>query len=269
MKVAIQGQAGSFHALVAEKWYGDKHQLVECRSFGDVFEAYQSGKADAIITAVENTVYGSINEVYQLIASSTATIVGEVKLPVQQHLIGRPDTNLTNVKQIYSHPVALAQSHNNLRRFCPQAELIEFSDTAAAVEYVKQLDSKDVAAVGSLAAAKLHDLPVIQADVHDNDANLTRFLVLEAAANSQNANRSSLIIRTNHQPGALVEALSVFANLDINLVKVQSQPIVGKPWQYNFFVVADCAGSQLAESVRRITQAGHSVRVLGEYQASQ
>ena len=267
MKVAIQGQKGSFHSLVAEDWYGSNVELLECQSFQDVFDAYEDSQVDSIITAVENTVYGSINEVYQLIAGSSASIVGEVKLPVHQHLIAVADAQLSDITEIYSHPVALAQSHNNLRRLCPQAKLIEYSDTAAAVEYVKQLNKPGLAAVGSLAAAKLHDLPILQADVHDNQANLTRFLVLEKQANPVGANRSSLLIRTNHNPGALVEVLSVFSERSINLVKVQSQPIVGTPWQYNFFIVADCAGQLLADCVETIVSSDHQVKVLGQYRA--
>lgn len=269
MKVAIQGQVGSFHDLVARKWYGDDCQLVECRSFSDVFEAYKSGEAQAIITAVENTVYGSINEVYQLIASCAVPIIGEVRMPVQQHLIGAAGSQLADIKTIYSHPVALAQSHGNLRRLCPGAELVEFADTAAAVEHVKRLNQPSAAAVGSRLASQLHGLAIIEPNVHDNDANLTRFLVLEKSAVSPKANRSSLLIRTNHQPGALVDVLSVFSKRAINLVKVQSQPIVGQPWQYNFFIVADCAGQLLADCSAQITAAGHKVQILGQYQASE
>lgn len=267
MNIAIQGQAGSFHAEVASRWFGNDASLVPCATFADVFETYENGEADAIIAAVENTIYGSINDVYQLVEDCPSPIIGEVKLEIAQQLIGLDGARLSDIREIYSHPVALAQCRSTLRRLCPDAELIEFFDTAGAVEYVASLDAPEVAAVASKHAAALHDMTVIEPNVHDAEHNYTRFLVLADQPTPPDANRSSLVITTSHKPGALVEVLQVFAAENVNLAKLQSQPIVGQPWNYKFFVVVDCAGEQLRKLVSIIEQSNHTVTLLGEYVA--
>lgn len=268
MKIAIQGQAGSFHADVAAQWYGDDHEIVPCTTFADVFEVYALGEADAMVVAVENTVYGSINEVYQLVESGGVPIVGEVKLPVAQQLIAIEDARPNDITEIYSHPVALAQCRDKLSKLCPDAVLIEHFDTAGAVEFVASLRSSNAAAVASQTAADLYGMNVIAPDVHDNQANITRFLILQNAPTPPDANRASMVITTNHQPGDLLEVLQVFADAGINLAKLQSQPIVGSPWQYKFFIVVDAAGQPLRDCLEQIVSGEHQVTLLGEYQAA-
>ena len=155
MLVAIQGQAGSFHEQVAKQWYGNSVDILPCTTFREVFDAYAAGEADAIVTAVENTIYGSINEVYQLIEACEAPIVGEVKLAIDQMLIARPGTKLSDITEVYSHPVALAQCQKWLKKHLPQAELIEFFDTAGAVEFIKEESAHHMAAIASKQAAML------------------------------------------------------------------------------------------------------------------
>lgn len=268
MKIAIQGQAGSFHAEVANQWFGNDATLIPCTTFADVFETYENGEADALVVAVENTIYGSINDVYQLIESCPSPIIGEVKLEVAQQLIALEGARPQDITEVYSHPVALAQCRSTLHKLCPDAELIEFFDTAGAVEYVASLDSSHAAAVASTQAAALHNSAIIAHDIHDATHNYTRFLIVTDQPTPPEANRASLVITTNHEPGALVEVLQVFADAGVNLAKLQSQPIVGEPWHYKFFVVVDCAGEQLRELVAIIEQSDHSVTLLGEYVAS-
>jgi prephenate dehydratase len=267
MIVAIQGQAGSFHEQAAQQWYGASVDILPCTTFGDVFKAYANGEADAIITAVENTIYGSINQVYQHIEECEAPIVGEIKLAIEQMLIGTPGAKLDDITEVYSHPVALAQCKKWLARHLPQAELIEFFDTAGAVEYIKNTGEKHMAAIAGEQAAKLYQAPIIQRSIQDNPDNITRFLVLEPNL-AETVSRSSLVVTTSHKPGALVEVLQVFADANINLVKLQSQPIVGQPWHYKFFMVVDCAGEQLYKLVEQIEQNDHQVTLLGEYKAA-
>lgn len=124
MRIAIQGQAGSFHDQVASDWYGSSYEMLACTTFAEVFEAYENGDADAIVTAVENSIYGSINDVYQLIEECDAPIVGEVKLEIDQCLIGKAGTKLSEVTEIYSHPVALAQSRHPLIYFVMKVQMM-------------------------------------------------------------------------------------------------------------------------------------------------
>lgn len=270
MKIAIQGKAGSFHAAAAAVWASTQPlEFVECSSFLDVFHELETRHVDTVIAAVENTVYGSINEVYQLIDTANVPIVGEIKLPIAQQLIAHAGTKLKNIKEIYSHPVALAQCQQTLARLVPNAKLVEYFDTAAAVEFVRSSDKQSLAAIGSSQAAALHELEIIHPDVHDSPHNMTRFLVL-SRQNSvrRHTDRTSVVVTTNHQPGALVEVLQLFAQAKINLAKLQSQPILGQPWQYKFFIVADDAGDKLDETLRAIESTGHSVKLLGKYRRS-
>ena len=268
MLVAIQGQVGSFHEQVARQWYGNSVDVLPCTTFRDVFDAYANDEADAIVTAVENTMYGSINEVYQLIEACEAPIIGEVKLAVEQMLITRPETRLQDITEVYSHPVALAQCQKWLKKHLPQADIVEFFDTAGAVEFIKEEGSGHMAAIAGEQAATLYDMPILVRAIHGSSDNITRFLVLEPRDVPADANRSSLVVTTSHRPGALVEALEVFARAGVNLAKLQSQPIVGKPFNYKFFMVVDCAGELLYSLVRQIEAGDHQVTLLGEYEAA-
>lgn len=270
MNIAIQGQAGSFHAEAAKKWFGNNARLIECASFSEVFHMADTKDADAIVTAVENTIYGSINEVYQLIDELNWPIVGEIMLPIAHQLIGLPETDLSSVKKIYSHPVALAQCRHNIEKLLPQAEMVEYFDTAGAVEFVKAENNPSYAAIASEGAASLYELPIISANLQDTAHNITKFVVLSPSDEHRtaDANRASMVLITNHQPGALFDALSVFAEADINLAKLQSQPIVGSVWRYKFFIVADCTPSQIGEIKTRIEDRGHTLKILGVYESA-
>ncbi len=268
MIVAIQGQAGSFHEQVAKSWYGSSVDILPCTTFRDVFDAYAEGSADAIVTAVENTIYGSINEVYQHIEACEAPIVGEVKLAIEQMLITRPGTKLSDITEIYSHPVALAQCQQWIKKHLPQAECIEFFDTAGAVEFIKEEGNQHMAAIAGDQAAALYDMPILERSIQDSRDNLTRFLILEPLDPPHDASRASLVITTSHKPGALVEVLQVFASSGVNLAKLQSQPIIGQPFNYNFFIVVDTAGEPLYKLVETIEKSDHQVTLLGEYKAA-
>lgn len=247
------------------RWYGSSADILPCTTFRDVFEAYANGDADAIVTAVENTIYGSINEVYQHIEACDAPIVGEVKSAIEQMLIASPDTRLEDITEVYSHPVALAQCQGWLKKHLPKAEQIEFFDTAGAVEFIKTEGVPHMAAIAGEQAAKLYDMPILAHDIHDSTDNITRFLILEPTDPLHEANRASLVITTSHKPGALVEVLQVFADAGVNLAKLQSQPIIGKPFNYKFFMVVDCAGEKLYKFIEAIEKSDHQVTLLGEY----
>lgn len=265
MNIAIQGEAASFHEQATREWFGSNMDIYPCMTFAQEFEAYEQGEVDAIVVAVENTIYGSINETYPLIEECSAPIIGEVKLQISQQLIGFDGINPKDITEIYSHPVALAQCRETLRRVAPNAELIEFFDTAGAVAYVKESGSRHAAAIAGVQAAKLHQMAILANDIQDNPTNFTRFLVLANQPTAKHADRASLVITTSHKPGALAEVLNIFARRTINLEKLQSQPIVGKPWTYKFYVVVDTAGADLRSAVDEIELSNHEVTLLGEY----
>lgn len=268
MRIAIQGQAGSFHEQAAKQWYGPDATTMPCMTFGDVFQTYARSEADAIVVAVENTIYGTINETYRHIESCSAPIVGEVTLTIQQMLITNPGTKLEDITAVYSHPVALSQCQHFLREHLPQAAQIEYFDTAGAVEFIKQQGSPHLAAIASETAAQLYNMPILKHHIQDAQDNITRFLVLDQTTTVTDANRATLVVTTAHQPGGLLEILRTFADQSINLTSLQSQPIVGQPWNYKFFMTVDAAGQSLQHAINKISSTGHKITLLGEYLAA-
>ena len=268
MRIAIQGQAGSFHEQAAKQWDGPEATIVPCVTFDDVFQTYARSEADAIVVAVENTIYGTINETYRHIESCSAPIVGEVTLTIQQMLITNPGTKLEDITAVYSHPVALSQCQHFLREHLPQAAQIEYFDTAGAVEFIKQQGSPHLAAIAGETAAQLYNMPILKQYIQDTQDNITRFLVLDQTMTVTDANRATLMVTTAHQPGSLLEILRTFANQSINLASLQSQPIVGQPWNYKFFMTVDAAGPSLQRAINKISSTGHKITLLGEYLAA-
>ncbi len=263
MRIAIQGEQASFHDTAAKKWYGSDVSIVPCESFSEVFGVLNRHEADAAMVAIENSLYGGINQVYDLIESHGYPIIGEVHLPVHQQLIGTLDTTVTH---IYSHPVALAQCENFLDTHYPDAKRIEFHDTAGAVRFIKESGNPALAAIANREAATLYDLPVLRENIEDNPANFTRFLAIHPhGVPTREANRTSLVLTTNHTPGALAKILTTLASHNINLSKLQSRPIIGKPWHYRFYLVLDIAGERLHAALADIEPLTESLTVLGEY----
>lgn len=267
MHIAIQGQAGSFHEQAAQQWFGPQVDTVPCTTFRDVFHAHATGQAEGIVVAVENTLYGTINEPYHYLEACPLPIIGEVRLAIEQMLITLPGARLADITEVYSHPVALAQCQRFLAAGLPHAVQNEFFDTAGAVAYIKAIGDPHKAAIAGWAAATLHHLPILRRSIQDSHDNITRFIILTPGHAPARANRATLVITTNHQPGALLEVLHVFAAAGINISSLQSQPIVGQPWQYKFFLVVDSAGAPLKHALRAIEQSDHTVRLLGEYRA--
>lgn len=269
MKIAIQGEAGSFHELAAHRWFGTSIDLICCPTFGGVFAAMQNNQADAAVVAVENSLYGSINEVYDLLQKFSFPIIGEIPERIHQNLITLSGTDPKDITQVFSHPVALAQCSEFLDKNLPRAERIELHDTAAAVEHIKDMGNPGYAAIASSSAAALHGLPILQAAIEDQTTNFTRFLVLQKnPTHIQTANKASLILQTNHQPGALYRVLGVFADANVNIVKLQSRPIIGKVWKYQFYLDVQTAGRPLQNFISEITSQGCEITILGEYLAA-
>jgi prephenate dehydratase len=268
MRVAIQGELGSFHHLAAKGWYEEEPEIVACQTFEAVFDAVTSGKADQAVVAIENSLYGSINQVYDLLARHHLPIIGEISERIHQQLIGLPGAELSGINAVMSHPVALGQCSEFLTGELPKAERVEYYDTAAAVQYLQQNADMKLAAIGSTLAAEQAGLAIIRKNVENDPNNYTRFVVVSPGGQSpSDANKSSLVIQTSHQPAALYRALGIFADGGINLTKLQSRPIPGKVWRYQFYVDAETAGAPLKDIIRRLKKQDCSVTVLGEYRA--
>ena len=267
MRVAIQGEAGSFHHQAAILWFNKNDPTIIAKeTFTQTIATLRDDEADQAIIAVENTLYGSINEVLDLIETNPYPIVGEIFLHIQQQLISLPDIRAKDIKRIYSHPVALAQCEQYLDKHFPDAERIEHHDTAASVRFIKEQNDPQAAAIAGIEAAKLYQLPILRQNIQDNQENYTRFLVLDPqGALPAKPNKSSLVLITDHTAGSLSYALTVFAEANVNLAKLQSRPIVGNPWRYKFYIDVETAGKKLYDLISKIEANNATVKILGEY----
>jgi prephenate dehydratase len=179
VRIAIQGEVGSFHEAAAKQWFGDNCHILPQETFRGVFEALKTGRARAAVVAIENSNYGPIAESLQLLKTYGYPVVGEVSLPVHQQLITLPGAVLATITRVYSHPVALGQSSDFLESHLPQAKRIDYFDTAAAVRYIKEQGNPNYAAIASRGAAALYQLPILAADIENDKTNVTRFAVLQ------------------------------------------------------------------------------------------
>lgn len=265
MRIAIQGQLGSFHHLAAKQWFSGDAAIVPADSFAEVFGLLNRHDADTAVIAIENSLYGSINEVYDLIESHRYPIVGEIHLRVEHQLITRA-SDTADITHVFSQSFALAQCANFLDTHLPHAERIELHDTAAAVEHVAITDNPHFAAIASREAATRHHLPILTTNIEDHHQNYTRFLVIQPGGHAPaDADRTSLVIVTDHTPGALARILTAIADAGINLSKLQSRPIPGAPWKYTFYIVLDIAGEPLRHIMEHITPLTQSATILGQY----
>ncbi len=267
MKIAIQGTPASFHAIAAEKFFGTAIELICCERFPDVFASLNAGTADRALVASDNSLYGSIREVYDLLLKYRFTIIGDITEHIHQNLIALPGVKADMVQEIYSHPVALDQCRGYIEKHFPAAEPIEHHDTAGAVQYVKTHGLKHAAAIASKAAAEAYDMNIIAENIEDEKTNFTRFIILSPVPVSprREAGKVSLVLETSHTPGALYHALKAFADSDVNLTKLESRPIRGRVFHYQFFIDADADSGQLRRVLDELRRQQCKTTVLGHY----
>lgn len=271
--VSIQGRAGSYHDAARRQYFQNGHELLCRDTFRDVFADVTEGRADYAVVAIENSLYGSINEVYDLLLKHRLWISGELYTRIHHCLLGtQPDLNLADISEVYSHPIAFAQCDDFLHQHLPHVLRLAEDDTALSAELIAQEATATKTAIASRQAAELHNLYVLKSDIESNGQNYTRFIVLqkEQEENSQ-ANKSSIILRTDHSPGALYKALGEFYEQNINLTKLESRPIIGKVWQYQFYVdfAAGLSEEHSQNVLANLRQRGCTVTELGTYRADE
>lgn len=266
MRVAIQGTAGSFHHQAAKIWFGNDVTIVPAKTFTEAFGLLKDDQASVALLAIENSIHGPLTETLDCIASYRFPIVGEIYLHIHQQLIGLKDAPLEGIRYVYSQPVALAQCSHYMAARLPYATPVDYHDTTASVRYVKEQNDPTIAAVAGIDAAKEYGLSVLDADIEDNAQNYTRFLVIDPQGKpAENANKTSLILTTDHTPGALARALGQFAQAAINVTSLQSRPVIGDAWHYRFHLDVEACGAHLQDAVSEIKKDGANVTVLGEY----
>jgi prephenate dehydratase len=270
MKVAIQGIKGSFHHIVAEEYFGKNIDLVECMSFGEMPDLLHNKKAEVIVMAIENSIAGAILPNYALIDDHKLTICGEYYLPIHHNLMALDGQKIEDIKEVYSHPMALLQCHKFFNDF-PHIKLIEDKDTAAVAKRIQDQKLMGVAAIAGSLAAEIYNLQIIAPEIQSIKDNATRFFILTNAENkkSVSANKASIKFITSNDTGSLAEVLTILAKHNLNLSKIQSMPVIETPWKYAFF--ADFIFDNYADyfnAIKEVKEKTEALKVLGEYSKS-
>lgn len=265
-RIAIQGIQGAFHEIAAFQFFGTEIETIQCDKFKMVFDAVKSGKADYGIVAIENTIAGSILSNYIMLRDSKVKIIGELSLHITQNLMALPGTKINEITEVYSHPIAIQQSSDFFTKF-PNIKLIEWSDTASSAKKIAEEKLEKTGAIASKEAAKLYGLEIVAAEIETHKMNYTRFLVIQQKAIvSDLHNKASICFELGHTPGSLVDVLTVFKNAEINLTKIQSLPILGKPYQYYFYIDLEWSDKKRYDSaLSTVLKLVSNLSVLGEY----
>lgn len=273
MKIAIQGEAGSFHDEAANQYYkNQKISIINYRSFKEVFLAVKNNKANFGLVAIENSLYGSINEVYDLLSQYGLAICGEISLRIEHFLLATPGTTLETIEEIYSQSPALAQCETYLDSHLPHADRIDYFDTAAGAKYVAKAQSPKLAAIASLQASKIYNLDVLAKNIETDKNNYTRFIVIgkNNLTNLLKSPKTSIMFSTNNKPGALYSVLKLFADANINLTKIESRPILHMAWHYYYYL--DFEGNKnspaIVEILAKLKDISANLRVLGCYESN-
>ena len=272
--VAFQGELGAFSEEAVRTWFGPGVEPLPCREFRQVGEAVLSGRVIAGVLPVENSLAGTVQPSYDVLAEPGIVVVGEVIRPIRHCLLGLPGSSLENLSRVISHPVALAQCVNFLSRF-PQIEVVAFYDTAGAAREVSEGGDPKVAAIAARAAADRYGLEVLASDLQDRSDNQTRFLVVRRedapffpgeVARAGEGWKTALLVETENRPGALVDILLPMAQEGVNLSKLESRPGL-TPWSYRFFLEFTGNPEEAAahRALEQLRERARSVRVLGTF----
>ncbi|SFZ90969.1 prephenate dehydratase [Flaviramulus basaltis] len=266
--VAIQGVIGSFHHIVSEQFFEKPVEVIECLTFDRVVDSLITEECDAAIMALENSIAGSIIPNYALIDKYGLHIVGEHYLDIQHNLMVLPNQSISDIKEVYSHPMALLQCKEFFKQY-PNIKLIEDKDTAEVAQRIQKKQLKGVGAIASVKAAEIFELHILAHSIQTIKHNETRFAIVKRT-NSEvpevEINKASVKFETDHKRGSLATILNVMSDCKLNLTKIQSLPIVETPWKYAFFVditFDKYADFKKAKSIIDIMAEGF--KVLGEY----
>lgn len=266
-RVAFQGERGAFSEEAASQLLGEEIQLVPCATFLEAFRAVPAGEADYVLAPVENSLAGAVHWSLDLLAESELGICAEVILPIVHNLIGMPGARIEQIRSVESHPVALAQCERFFRAN-PGIKRIAAEDTAGSVREILSAGDPARAAIAGVRAAEIYGGKILRDHLEDNPANFTRFFLLATAPQAtRDATKLSLVFQLPHLPGALYSALEPFAKREINLLRIESRPMQGSPWEYRFYLdlQASAHDREVLEALQELGRRAVQLKVLGCY----
>ena len=273
-KIAIQGGIGSFHDVAAHQFFSDEEiELLCCSTFEQIFDAIKDDSNVIGLCAIENTIAGSLLHNYELLKQSGVQIVGEHKLRISHSFVCLPDDDWEALTEVNSHPIALMQCRDFLNKH-PRMKLVETEDTALSAMIIKRDNLHGHAAICSKAAAEYYGMKVLQEGIETNKHNFTRFLVVADPWQADELklkgtyNKASLVFTLPHHEGSLSQVLSILSFYQINLTKIQSLPIIGREWEYQFYVDVEFNNIlRYKQSISAISPLTKELKILGEYEA--
>lgn len=270
-RVAIQGGLGAYHGIAAENYFEEKVEIVPCATFRDIFRSIEKEPNTIGIMAIENTIAGSLLANYDLLKKNKLPIAGEFKQRISHCLAALPGETIHDIKEVQSHPIALMQCTEFLDTM-PGVKIVEHEDTALAAKDIADEQLAGHAAICSERAAEIYGLNILARGIETNKHNFTRFLIfanpwiVDDMQKDEVLNKSSIVFTIPHSEGSLSHVLSVFSFYNINLTKIQSLPIIGREWEYQFY--ADLKFSDLTrykQSLTAIRPLTSELQILGEY----
>lgn len=274
IKIGFQGERGAFSELALQNFLSDKAEPVPFISFLEIFENLKKRKIDCAIIPIENSLFGSVSENYDYLGKYSVKIIAEVNQKIEHCLLGTLNSSLKDIKEIISHPQALGQCSNFLRKI-KGVEIKPFYDTAGAAKYVSEKNDPSIAAIASVQAAKVYNLKVLKRSLQNNDNNYTRFFLITNKNSKINVDQRlnskekkvSIFFELDNKPGALFRALSIFALRDINLSKIESRPAQGEVFNYNFFLdfIGSLKEKRCVNALLNLQEISKKVKILGEY----
>jgi prephenate dehydratase len=266
VRVAIQGISASFHEVAALSYFNEPIQTIECLTFHALCESLKNGESDFAVMAIENSIAGSILPNYFLLQEYHFSIMGEIYLPIHMHLLALPGVQLNEIKIIESHPMAIRQCSDYLYRLSG-VQLMESEDTALSARKVKEQKLKNTAAIANEYAAKKFGLNIVEKRIETHKKNFTRFLILTRKNGAiADSNKASMSFEVANEVGSLAEALMTFKNNSINLTKIQSIPIIGKPSEYSIHVDVEWKRRKNYDTaVQQVLRQVRNLNILGEY----
>jgi prephenate dehydratase len=268
VKVSIQGRLGSFHHIVAQRYFGDRLSIVTCNTFDSSVVAVMEDYADLAVMAIENSIAGSIIPNYALIDQNDLKIIGEYGLSIHHNFMALPDQKIEDIKEVHSHPMALLQCKNFFQNY-PNIVLIESEDTAEEAYRISKDQIMGVGAIASSEAANMHNLNIMASSIQTIKNNITRFVILQKKGElvpENKINKASLKFILDHQRGSLAAVLNVMSDCQLNLTKIQSLPVIETPGKYAFFVdVTFDDFNNYDKAKKLISIMASKFKILGEY----